>query len=123
MRHYRHLREFCDFRWLEAQLLTLGAKFIKKSHASVETVHHAVNSVTGLIVSKSQADDVRIAHRIVELTLKLPQNLGTHRSFRTASCEKGGGQRPRKLSIGVVTGPLISSQKGPLPLVASGQRA
>ena len=28
-----------------------------------------------------------------------------------------------KLSIGVVTGPLIGSQKGPLPLVASGQRA
>lgn len=27
------------------------------------------------------------------------------------------------LSIGVVTGPLIGSQKGPLPLVASGQRA
>lgn len=35
---------------------------------------------------------------------------------------------PRRLiclvvSIGVVTGPLIGSQKGPLPLVASGQRA
>ncbi len=29
----------------------------------------------------------------------------------------------RQLSIGVVTGPLIGSQKGPLPLVASGQRA
>lgn len=27
------------------------------------------------------------------------------------------------LSIGIVTGPLIGSQKGPLPLVASGQRA
>ena len=27
------------------------------------------------------------------------------------------------VSIGVVTGPLIGSQKGPLPLVASGQRA
>ena len=27
------------------------------------------------------------------------------------------------MSIGVVTGPLIGSQKGPLPLVASGQRA
>ena len=28
-----------------------------------------------------------------------------------------------RMSIGVVTGPLIGSQKGPLPLVASGQRA
>jgi hypothetical protein len=27
------------------------------------------------------------------------------------------------VSIGIVTGPLIGSQKGPLPLVASGQRA
>ncbi|GAA4158970.1 hypothetical protein GCM10023069_01480 [Shinella granuli] len=36
-----------------------------------------------------------------------------------------GAIRPvlRIVSIGVVTGPLIGSQKGPLPLVASGQRA
>lgn len=27
------------------------------------------------------------------------------------------------VSIGIVTGPPIGSQKGPLPLVASGQRA
>lgn len=32
-------------------------------------------------------------------------------------------QKLARLSIGVVTGPLIGSQKGPLPLVASGQRA
>ncbi len=38
----------------------------------------------------------------------------------------GGGEiaaRDAQVSIGIETGPPIGSQKGPLPLVASGQRA
>ena len=42
-----------------------------------------------------------------------------------AICVEGEllGDHADQLSIGIETGPPIGSQKGPLPLVASGQRA